>query len=241
MNKSIPYQERLIFPLDFSTIKEAKDWISKLDDIIHFYKIGIEILTSTNYLELIEFLSKKNKKIFADFKFYDIPETVKRAIKNITKLNIYFITVHGNYHILKEAVSVKKNLKILSITALTSFDRQDLINIGVNSDLSLSDLIRIKSNEALELNCDGIVCSAKDLKSLSDEVKKKLFIVTPGIRNLNREDHSSPNNDHKRVANIEEAFKNGSDYIVMGRPITNSENPYIYAKKVLKIIEKSIL
>src|SRR5216117_3889450 len=118
--KNIPVRERLIFALDVSTRQEAEQWVETLGDSVLFYKLGLQIFMAGGYYELIEWLRSKGKKVFADLKFFDVPETVKSAVMQLRNKPVEFVTVHGNDAILKAAIEAKNQLKILAVTVLTS-------------------------------------------------------------------------------------------------------------------------
>src|SRR5947208_4309209 len=114
--KNIPVRERLIFALDVPTREQAEAWVNRLGDSVIFYKLGLQILMAGGYYELIEWLRSKGKKVFADLKFFDVPETVKSAVMQLRNKQVEFVTVHGNDAILKAAIEAKNGLKILAVT-----------------------------------------------------------------------------------------------------------------------------
>src|SRR5258707_3741319 len=124
--KNIPTRERLIFALDVPTRQEAQAWVDKLGDSVLFYKLGLEIFMAGGYYELIAWLRERGKKVFVDLKFFDVPETVRLAVEQLTGRGVTFATVHGNEENVRAAGSVKKDLKILAVTVLTSLDENDL-------------------------------------------------------------------------------------------------------------------
>lgn len=228
--KNIKLQERLIFALDVPTINQAKALIEKLDDSVNFYKIGLELLMTGQYFELLNWLIKQNKKVFVDLKFFDVPETVGRAVSRLSEYDATFVSVHGNQALMQKAAENKGNLKILAVTALTSLDQGDLDDLGFKC--SMQDLVISRAQRALASGCDGVVSSGLEVPFLRQSTDNKLIVVTPGIRPLVNDD------DQKRVVDVATAFKNGSDYIVVGRPIKNADNPYQAAKNIQAIISK---
>src|SRR6476620_4946748 len=120
--KNIPSRERLIFALDVPTVAEGKQWVEKLGDCVVFYKLGLQLFMAGGYYEFIDWLAQRGKKVFADLKFFDVPETVSLAVEQLTKRPITFATVHGNDEIVKAAVRGKGDVKILAVTVLTSLD-----------------------------------------------------------------------------------------------------------------------
>ena len=226
--KDINIEDRLIFALDVAEVNEAKDIVSELDESVNFYKIGMELLMTGKYFELLNWLVEYDKKVFVDLKFFDVPETVGRTIARLSDYGATFATVHGNQALMEKAAQNKKNLKILAVTALTSLDKGDLDDLGFDCDVQ--DLVISRAKRAFEAGCDGVVSSGLEVPFLRKYVDNKLIAVTPGIRPVANDD------DQKRVVDVATAFKNGSDYIVVGRPIKNAENRYKAATDIQKII-----
>jgi len=226
--KDINVEDRLIFALDVAEVNEAKDIVSELDESVNFYKIGMELLMTGKYFELLNWLVEYDKKVFVDLKFFDVPETVGRTIARLSDYGATFATVHGNQALMEKAAQNKKNLKILAVTALTSLDKGDLDDLGFDCDVQ--DLVISRAKRAFEAGCDGVVSSGLEVPFLRKYVDNKLIAVTPGIRPVANDD------DQKRVVDVATAFKNGSDYIVVGRPIKNAENRYKAASDIQKII-----
>ncbi len=226
--KDINIEDRLIFALDVAEVNEAKDIVSELDESVNFYKIGMELLMTGKYFELLNWLIEHDKKVFVDLKFFDVPETVGRTIARLSDYGATFATVHGNQALMENAAQNKKNLKILAVTALTSLDKGDLDDLGFDCDVQ--DLVISRAKRAFEAGCDGVVSSGLEVPFLRKYVDNKLIAVTPGIRPVANDD------DQKRVVDVATAFNNGSDYIVVGRPIKNAENRYKAATDIQKII-----
>ena len=225
-NKPIPSQERLIMALDVPSFEEARRLVEILGDSVVFYKVGMELFMSGDYFGFIEWLKQRDKKIFVDLKFFDVPATVGRAIKALSSKGVNFATIHGNDAIMEAAAANKGTLKVLAVTALTSLDRGDLNDLGFQCDLR--DLVLSRARRALQIGCDGVVSSGLEAPLLRAELGHKLLVVTPGIRPVeNREE-----DDQKRVATVESAFQNGADYIVVGRPIRDAENPKAMAETI---------
>jgi len=229
--KDIKIEDRLIFALDVPEVSEAKKIVTELDDSVNFYKIGMELLMTGQYFELLDWLIAKDKKVFVDLKFFDVPETVGRTIARLSNYGATFATIHGNQALMEKAVENKNSLKILAVTALTSLDRGDLDDLGF--DCNVKDLVISRAKRAFEAGCDGIVSSGLEVPYIREYVNNKLIAVTPGIRPVANDD------DQKRVVDVATAFKSGSDYIVVGRPIKNAENRYEAATNIQKIIRSS--
>ncbi len=214
--KAIPVRERLIMALDVPSIPEAQALVEELGDSVIFYKAGMELFMSGDYFNFIAWLKQQGKKVFVDLKFFDVPETVGRAIKALSSKGVDLATIHGNDAIMRAAVATKGDLKVLAVTALTSLDRGDLDDLGFACDVQALVLSRAK--RALQIGCDGVVSSGLEVAMLRAELDQRLLVITPGIRPVeNRGD-----DDQKRVVSVEQAFENGADYIVVGRPIRDA-------------------
>lgn len=218
-NKPIPTHERLIMALDLPTIDQAKALVDQLGDAVSFYKVGLELFMSGNYYELIHWLNIHNKHVFADLKFFDVPETVARAVRVLSQHGVDFATVHGNDAIMEAAGKAKGDLKVLAVTVLTSLDQGDMTDLGFDCDVQ--KLVLSRARRALALGCDGVISSGLEVPALRAEVDNKLLVVSPGIRPV----ENRPSDDQKRVVTVEQAFRNGADYIVVGRPIRDAADP----------------
>ncbi len=209
--KDIPVKERLIFALDVPDTEHAKKLVNELGDSISFYKIGLELFMSGDYLKFIGWLKEKNKKVFVDLKFFDVPQTVASAVKALSKYDVSFATIHGNDSIMKAASAEKGEMRILAVTMLTSLDQADANDLGFKVDIK--DIVLSRAKRALEIGCDGVISSGIEAPELRESLGSRFIIVTPGIRPIANVD------DQKRTVDVEEAFINGADYIVVGRPI----------------------
>ena len=224
--KPIPIRERLIMALDVPGVADAKALVGELGDSVGFYKIGLELFMSGGYFELIEWLTGNGKKIFVDLKFFDVPETVARAVRALSGKGVEFATVHGNDAIMQAAAREKGTVKILAVTVLTSLDRGDLDDWGCACDVE--KLVISRARRAFALGCDGVISSGLEVPMLRREVDEKLLVVSPGIRPV----ENRPEDDQKRVVTVPQAFLNGADYIVVGRPIRDAQDRKQAAERV---------
>lgn len=224
--KTIPPEQRLIFALDVPTIEEARRLVESLKESVEVYKVGLELFMTGHGFELVDWLIERDKQVFVDLKLFDVPETVRSAVRQLSRRPITFTTVHGNDGILEAACREKGNLKILAVTALTSLDRGDLDDLGF--DVDVEQLVLSRARRALEIGCDGVVSSGLEARPLRESLGERLLIVTPGIRPV----ENRPADDQKRVVDVEQAFRNGADYIVVGRPIRNAADPYEAALRI---------
>jgi orotidine-5'-phosphate decarboxylase len=225
-----PRRERLIVALDVPTGAQARALAEQLGDSVHFYKIGLELFTSGGYFELLHWLTARGNKVFADLKFYDIPATVRRAVANLRGSGATFLTVHGHRSIMDAAAKEKGRMKILAVTVLTSFDRRDLDEMGGSIDVEQRVLSRARS--AAESGCDGVIASGLEAPRLKAEFGSRLLIVTPGIRPPD----AKPADDQKRTVDVAQAFRNGADYIVVGRPVRDAPDPKAAAEAIQRTI-----
>ena len=180
------------------------------------------------YFELLDWLGERDKKVFVDLKFFDVPETVRSAVRQLRNRGAIFATVHGNDAMLKAAAEEKNDLKILGVTALTSLDQNDLRDLGFQ--VNVKDLVLSRAKRALGVGCDGVISSGLEASDLRQALGERFLIITPGIRPVANRD------DQKRVVKVEEAFTNGADYIVVGRPIREADSP----KKAAQDIQETI-
>ncbi len=219
-HKPIPNVERLIFAMDVPDCDRARELVGELGDAVRFYKIGLELMMSGAYFELLDWMLERDKKVFCDLKFFDIPATVGSAVRQLKDRGATFVTVHGNKSIMEAAAENKgDSLKVLGVTVLTSLDRGDLDDLGFDCDLEALVLSRAK--QALDAGCDGVISSGLEVAKLRECVDNKLLVISPGIRPLDNKQVG----DQKRVVTVETALSSGADYIVVGRPIRDAENP----------------
>ena len=226
MSNAIPRRDRLIVALDVPNASDAKALVEKLDPAVSFYKVGLELFMAGGYFELVEWLAKRGNQVFADLKMFDIPETVARAVANLKGRGITFATVHGNQAMMKAAAAEKGEVKVLAVTVLTSLDRGDLDDLGFSCDVER--LVLSRARRAMEAGCDGVISSGLEAPRIKAEFKDRLLVVTPGIRPV----ENKPADDQKRTVDVAQAFANGADYIVVGRPIRQAADPRAAAQAI---------
>jgi orotidine-5'-phosphate decarboxylase len=222
----IARRERLIVALDVPTPAEARALAEKLGDAARFYKVGLELFSSGGAFELIDWLTARGDQVFADLKLYDIPQTVRRAVANLRGRGASFLTVHGHRSLMQAAAEEKGEMKILAVTVLTSFDQRDLEEMGATR--STEELVLARARGALDTGCDGVIASGLEVRRLKAEFGEKLLVVTPGIRPVD----NRPADDQKRTVDVAQAFANGADYIVVGRPIHQALDPRAAAEGI---------
>ena len=225
--KPIADQERLIVALDVPTADAARAQVTTLGDAVHFYKIGMDLLMAPGFFELLDWLKAQDKKVFVDLKFFDIPETVARAVKNLAERGADFCTIHGNQSIMEAAAQAKSGaLKVLAVTALTSLDQGDIEDLGF--DCEVADLVLSRARRALAAGCDGVVSSGLEVERLRREAPRELICVTPGIRPVENRVEA----DQKRIMTPAAAIAAGADYLVVGRPIRDAADPRAMAQAI---------
>lgn len=226
-SKDIRNRDRLIFAMDVADCDAARKLADTLGDAVTFYKIGLELMMSGGYFELLDWLLARDKQVFCDLKFFDIPHTVGSAVRQLKDRGASFVTVHGNQSIMEAAADNKGDtLKVLGVTVLTSLDRGDLDDLGFDCDVEA--LVLSRARRALEAGCDGVISSGLEVPKLREHVDEQLLVVTPGIRPVD----NKPAGDQKRVVTVETAFRNGADHIVVGRPIRDADNPRVAAESI---------
>ncbi|HXM83003.1 MAG TPA: orotidine-5'-phosphate decarboxylase [Burkholderiales bacterium] len=226
--------ERLIVALDVPTPQEARALVERLGDAACFYKLGLELFMAGGYFELLEWLVKRGNKVFVDLKFFDVPETVRRAVAKLRGRGVSFATVHGNQAIMEAAAQEKGDVKILAVTVLTSLDRGDLDDLGFSCDVER--LVLSRARRAMEAGCDGVISSGLEAQRLKAEFKDKLLVVAPGIRPVENRLVVTNEDDQKRTVDVAQAFANGADYIVVGRPIRSAADPRAAAQAIQRTI-----
>jgi orotidine-5'-phosphate decarboxylase len=224
--KTIAPTDRLIFALDVPDPDTARALVTTLGDSVSFYKLGLELMMSGGYFQLLDWLVARDKKVFADLKFFDVPATVAAAVRQLSTRGITFTTVHGNQAIMEAAAAAKGPVKILAVTVLTSLDRGDLDDLGFDCDVDA--LVISRARRALEAGCDGVISSGLEVRRLREAIDNRLLVITPGIRPV----ENRPEDDQKRVVTVEDAFNGGADYIVVGRPIRNAADPRAAALRI---------
>ena len=232
-------KEKLIIALDFNSMNEATKLIDELGEEAIFYKVGLELFLYTKG-EIIEYLASKNKKVFLDLKFHDIPNTTAMASLFAAKQNIFMFNVHtsGGKRMMEKTVEeikkINKNNLIIGVTVLTSLSENDIKNM-FSSNLALKDLAVNWAKLGKEAGLDGVVCSPKEANIIKKECGENFITVCPGVR-----PKWADINDQERTMTPKEAIENGCDYIVVGRPITRSNDRVKACKMIIEEIAEGI-
>ncbi len=230
--KEIPIDKRIIFALDLSTPAEARTWVEKLEAQIKFFKVGLELFLGGGF-SIVDFITRRGLEVMLDLKFFDVPQTVSSAVRQLQGKGITYTTVHGNEAIMRAAAEAKGEVKVLAVTVLTSLDQGDLIDLGFQC--SPEELVLSRARRAFQAGCDGVVASGLEAPKIRNELGSKVFIVVPGVRPVeNRPD------DQKRVVDVRSAFLNGADHIVVGRPIKQAPDPTVLIDRMQQQIKEAI-
>jgi orotidine-5'-phosphate decarboxylase len=237
IKKAVDAKERLIVALDLPTLNEARSMVESLDGLVSTFKVGLTLQLAIGVESFITELIGKGKKVFLDYKYFDIPETIQTAVKRAADLGVTFLTVHGNREIIQAAVRGRgtSSLRILSVTVLTSLDASDIKDLGF--DCSVKELVLHRAKNALREGCDGVIASGQEAEAIREFAGERLLIVTPGIR-----PHGASIDDHKRPTTPSDAMRAGADYLVVGRPIYDppgGEAPRIAATKILAAMQEA--
>jgi orotidine-5'-phosphate decarboxylase len=217
----------LIVALDVETTEEARRIINAIGTAAEFYKVGME-LYAVGGMGFVYDLIQSGKRVFLDLKLYDISETVKRTTRHIAQSGVTFLTVHGSRAVMKAAVEGRgdSGTQLLAVTVLTSFDQDDLADLGYETPIE--ELVALRVRKAVESGIDGIVCSPLELRNVRQIGGPGLRLITPGVRSA-----GAPIGDQKRVATAAEAIANGADYLVIGRQVTRAPDPKIAFEQIL--------
>jgi orotidine-5'-phosphate decarboxylase len=220
----------IIVALDFESAAEALTLVDRLGDRVNFYKIGMELYAAAG-MPFARQLRARGKDVFLDMKFYDIGETVRRAVCQVARAGLQFLTIHGSRPVMQAAVEGRgsANLKLLAVTVLTSYDQQDIQDLGYPCEVA--SLVDLHVRKALETGVDGVVTSPLDAARVRQIAGPELLIVTPGVRSA-----GSAKGDQKRVATPAEAIRDGANYIVIGRQLNRAADPAGEAARVLEEI-----
>jgi orotidine-5'-phosphate decarboxylase len=232
-SKNVAPRERVIVALDLPSVKDAQALVKQLGDSISFYKIGYQ-LGYAGGLDFARNLIADGKQIFFDLKLHDIGNTVNKGVESIVKTGATFLTVHAYPQTMKAALDASRgsSLKILAVTILTSYNDADVTDAGYVGNARQQ--VERKSLQACALGIDGIVCSAEESAMLRPLIGSDRLLVTPGIRPA-----GSDTGDQKRIMTPAAAIKAGSDYLVVGRPITGVADPKASADAIVREVAQA--
>jgi orotidine-5'-phosphate decarboxylase len=220
----------IIVALDLDSAAEARSLVDRLGDRVGFYKVGMELYAAAG-MDIVRELQDGGKDVFLDLKLFDIGETVKRAVAVIARTGVRLLTVHSSAAVMRAAIDGRgdSSLKLLAVTVLTSFDDQDVQDLGYPGNVT--ELVEWRVRKSLECGVDGLIASPLDAYMVRGLAGPDKIIVTPGVRSA-----GAARGDQKRVATPAEAIRDGADYVVMGRQITRAADPAREVAQVLREI-----
>jgi orotidine-5'-phosphate decarboxylase len=217
----------IIVALDVESPEQARELVRTLADSVNFYKVGMELYAAAGP-EFVRELITQGCEVFLDLKFYDIPETVRRAVAQVTRLGARFLTIHAVDSVMRAAVAGRGDggLQLLAVTVLTSFSDADLGKMGYSG--TVQEAVARRTRNAMECQVDGIVCSPMEVELVRRITGPKAVLVTPGVRSA-----GADAGDQKRVATPLDAMRSGANYLVIGRQVTRSADPRAEVRKIL--------
>lgn len=243
MKKDISAKERLIVALDVNTNDQALELVDKIGDDVTYYKVGWQLFIAGAAYGLISELAKRDKKIFLDLKIEDIGTTIELAMRNAPSDfvdHVELLTLKGSgatelVSAAKRGINKNSKLKFLMLTALSSLDDDDIKEV-YGEDATINKVIHHNAKTAINAGCDGVIASGESIRNLRrDFADKNFYIVAPGIRL-----EGASTNDHKRALTPYDAISYGADYLVVGRPITQSGDPEGTAKSIISEIQRAL-
>ncbi|WP_456386768.1 orotidine-5'-phosphate decarboxylase [Desulfolithobacter sp.] len=230
--KKIPLEERIIFALDVPAADTARELVEALDGRIRFFKVGLQLFLAGGW-PVVEHIAGRGNRVMLDLKLYDIPATVRLAVEQFRDRGITFATVHGYRPVVEAALEADSGVKILAVTVLTSMGSQELTEL--NFEGTVEDLVLTRARRVLDVGCHGLVCSAREASVLRRELGTKFDMITPGIRPAD-----SAAGDQQRIATPGRAIEDGSDYLVIGRPIRDASAPLKMVSQIQEEINTAL-
>jgi orotidine-5'-phosphate decarboxylase len=209
----------VIIALDCDSAREADALVSALGDSAGFYKVGMELYAASG-MDYVRSLIDRGKRVFLDMKYYDIGETVRRAVAVAARSGATFLTIHSVGQVMRSAIEGRGDspMKLLAVSVLTSFDQTDVRELGY--DIALSDLVRDRVHLSMETGIDGIIGSPLEAKAIRAQIGPHKLLITPGVRS-----RGAATGDQKRVATPVDAVRDGADYVVIGRQVSRAADP----------------
>jgi orotidine-5'-phosphate decarboxylase len=229
--------ERLIFALDVPGRTQAREWVDRLGDSVRFYKIGMELLASGEYFQVLDDLAARDKKVFVDLKFFDIPATVAGVVRGLARWPVSYCTIHGWHPGMMQAAAeanAGSAMRLLAVTVLTSMDGGDLRAMGIDGEPEAVVVERALAAQAAGI--DGVIASGLEAAPIRRAAGPGFSIVCPGIR-----PGGPAGDDQKRSVGVAKAFGDGADAIVVGRPIRQAADPRAAADAIQAEIRRAIV
>ncbi|WP_024869176.1 orotidine-5'-phosphate decarboxylase [Pseudoxanthomonas suwonensis] len=228
-------EERLIFALDVPGRAQALEWIDRLGDSVRFYKIGMELLASGEYFQVLDELAARDRRVFVDLKFFDIPATVAGVIRGLGRWPVSYCTIHGWHPAMMQAAAEANtgDMRLLAVTVLTSMDGNDLRSMGISGEPEKIVVERALAAQAAGI--DGVIASGLEAAPIRAATGPAFSIVCPGIR-----PGGPAGDDQKRSVGVAQAFRDGADAIVVGRPIRQAPDPAAAAAAIQREIAQAL-
>ena len=228
-------EERLIFALDVPGRAQALEWIDRLGDSVRFYKIGMELLASGEYFQVLDELAARDKRVFVDLKFFDIPATVAGVVRGLGRWPVSYCTIHGWHPAMMQAAADANtgDMRLLAVTVLTSMDGNDLRSMGISGEPERIVVERALAAQAAGI--DGVIASGLEAAPIRAATGPAFSIVCPGIR-----PGGPAGDDQKRSVGVAQAFRDGADAIVVGRPIRQAPDPAAAAAAIQREIAQAL-
>jgi orotidine-5'-phosphate decarboxylase len=217
----------IIIALDVESAADARALITRIGPRVNFYKVGLELYAAAG-IDFVRGLLADGHRVFLDLKFYDIPETVSRAVARVASTGVDFLTVHAVPSVMRAAAAAKQgsNLRLLAVTVLTSFGPEDMDDLGFGG--TIAELVARRAHKAMELDIDGIVASPLEAAAVRNIIGPDAVLVTPGVRSAGAE-----KGDQKRVATPAQAIRDGASYLVIGRQVTRAADAAAEVDRIL--------
>lgn len=231
-NHAIPLEERIIFALDVADSRSAEELIEQLAGHIRFFKVGLQLFFAAGW-PIVKAITRRGCKVMLDLKLYDIPETVRLAVRQFADRGITFTTVHASVPVMEAALAADSGVGILAVTVLTSSGQAELEALRYPG--SLEDLVLKRAGDAVHLGCAGVVASAQEAALLRQSLGGHFHIVTPGIRPA-----GAPSHDQERISTPGLALLHGADYLVIGRPIRDAADPPAVVQAIQNDIKSAL-
>lgn len=217
----------IIIALDVESAADARSLIHRIGPRVNFYKVGLELYAAAG-MDFVRGLLSDGHRIFLDLKFYDIPETVSRAVARVAATGVDFLTIHAVPSVMRAAAAARQgsNLRLLAVTVLTSFGPEDMDDLGFEG--TIAELVERRARKAMELGIDGIVASPLEAAAVRGIIGPDAVLVTPGVRSA-----GADKGDQKRVATPAQAIRDGASYLVIGRQVTRAADPAAEVDRIL--------
>jgi orotidine-5'-phosphate decarboxylase len=235
LTHAIQASDRLIVALDSPSIEAAGRMVRELEGVANFFKVGLVLQMAPGAEGFVKKLIRGGYKVFLDYKYYDIAETMKKVVARVADLGVSFLTIHGASPVIRGAVEGRgtSDLKLFAVTVLTNMDKADIAELGYTHS-SVEELVLFRARKALEAGCDGVIASGREARTIKEITKDRLLVVTPGIR-----PDGYPEDDQKRTVSAREAVAAGADYLVIGRPITGKPEPRRAAEALIREMQQA--